>query len=50
MKYVIGRPWVDVMDRVCIEDSPLGSPGGAAKIGPLGVDTALVAGMPRAQE
>ena len=29
-------------------DEPLGSPGGAAKIGPLGADTPLVAGHPRA--
>jgi ferredoxin len=28
-------------------DSPLGSPGGAASVGSLGVDTALIAGMPR---
>jgi NAD-dependent dihydropyrimidine dehydrogenase PreA subunit len=27
-------------------DAPLGSPGGAAKVGPLGVDTPLVAGTP----
>ncbi len=27
-------------------ESPLGSPDGAAKIGPLGVDTPLVAGQP----
>lgn len=27
-------------------DTPLGSPGGAAKLGPLGVDTPLVAGLP----
>jgi NAD-dependent dihydropyrimidine dehydrogenase PreA subunit len=26
---------------------PLGSPGGAAELGPVGVDTPLVAGMPR---
>jgi NAD-dependent dihydropyrimidine dehydrogenase PreA subunit len=26
--------------------APLGSPGGAAKLGPLGVDTALVSGLP----
>jgi NAD-dependent dihydropyrimidine dehydrogenase PreA subunit len=29
---------------------PLGSPGGAAKIGPLGVDTQLVASLPSAQK
>jgi hypothetical protein len=29
-------------------DAPLGSPGGAAKLGPLGVDTPLVAGQPSA--
>jgi NAD-dependent dihydropyrimidine dehydrogenase PreA subunit len=27
-------------------DGPLGSPGGAAGVGPLGVDTPLVAGLP----
>ena len=27
-------------------DGPLGSPGGAARLGALGVDTELVAGMP----
>src|SRR6476659_3620184 len=27
-------------------DAPLGSPGGAAKLGPLGVDTPLVASLP----
>jgi ferredoxin len=27
-------------------DAPLSSPGGAVKVGPLGVDTPLVAGMP----
>jgi NAD-dependent dihydropyrimidine dehydrogenase PreA subunit len=26
--------------------TPLGSPGGAAKLGPLGVDTRLVSGLP----
>lgn len=29
---------------------PLGSPGGAAKVGPLGVDTDLVASHPKAGE
>ena len=28
------------------QDRPLGSPGGAAKIGPLGVDTPLVTNLP----
>lgn len=28
-------------------DAPLGSPGGAADIGPVGVDTPLVAALPR---
>jgi NAD-dependent dihydropyrimidine dehydrogenase PreA subunit len=27
-------------------DAPLGSPGGAEKVGPIGVDTPLVAAMP----
>jgi NAD-dependent dihydropyrimidine dehydrogenase PreA subunit len=31
-------------------DGSLGSPGGAAKIGPLGVDTELVASHPRPDE
>ena len=31
-------------------DGPLGSPGGAAKVGPLPVDAPLVAGMPLPQE
>ena len=30
--------------------APLGSPGGAAKIGALGVDTPMVAGFPPQQE
>jgi NAD-dependent dihydropyrimidine dehydrogenase PreA subunit len=30
-------------------DHPLGSPGGAANVGPLGVDTPLVAAQPAAQ-
>ena len=28
-------------------DEPLGTPGGAGKLGPLGVDTELVASLPR---
>lgn len=28
-------------------DAPLGNPGGAAELGPVGVDTPLVAAMPR---
>jgi NAD-dependent dihydropyrimidine dehydrogenase PreA subunit len=28
-------------------DAPLGSPGGATKVGPVGVDTPLVAGLAR---
>lgn len=28
-------------------DAPLGSPGGAAKLGPLGADTPLVAALPK---
>jgi NAD-dependent dihydropyrimidine dehydrogenase PreA subunit len=31
-------------------DQPLGSPGGAAKLGPLGVDTELVASHPKLGE
>ena len=60
---MIGKPCVDVMDRAFVEvcpveaffteippgrDEPLGSPGGAAKIGPLGVDTPLLSARPRA--
>jgi NAD-dependent dihydropyrimidine dehydrogenase PreA subunit len=30
-------------------DSPLGAPGGAAKLGPVGADTGLVAARPRRQ-
>lgn len=54
MAYVIGLPCVDVKDRACVEEcptlagqaAPLGSPGGAGKIGPLEADTPLVAGLP----
>ncbi|HUH69708.1 MAG TPA: hypothetical protein VLZ05_13065 [Mycobacterium sp.] len=62
MTYVIGKPCIDVTDRACVDecpvdciyeggrapgrDGPLGSPGGAAKIGPLGVDAPLVAAQP----
>lgn len=35
------RFFIDVLDG---RDDPLGAPGGAHKIGPLGVDTPLVAG------
>ncbi len=31
-------------------DAPVGSPGGAARLGPLGVDTPLVAGHPKRAE
>jgi NAD-dependent dihydropyrimidine dehydrogenase PreA subunit len=31
-------------------DGPLGSPGGASKIGPIGVDAPLVAGQPQAEQ
>jgi len=40
MTYVIGQPCVDVMDRSCID------PGGAARLGAVGADTPLVAGLP----
>ena len=33
-------------ERLDGQDTPLGSPGGAAKLGALGVDTPLVAGLP----
>lgn len=28
-------------------DQPLGSPGGAARLGPVGIDTPFVAGLPQ---
>ncbi|ABK52272.1 4Fe-4S ferredoxin, iron-sulfur binding domain protein [Acidothermus cellulolyticus 11B] len=31
-------------------DAPLGSPGGASKLGPLGVDTPLVAAVPHREK
>ncbi|MDN5854777.1 MAG: ferredoxin family protein, partial [Actinomycetia bacterium] len=31
------------------QEAPLDSPGGAAKLGPLGTDTPLVAGLPSQQ-
>ena len=31
-------------------DAPVGSPGGAASLGPIGVDTSLVAGLPPRME
>ena len=34
-------------DTLSGREGPLGSPGGAADLGPVGVDTPLVAGMPR---
>ena len=48
MTYVIGKPCVDVMDLPG-RDGPLGSPGGAAKVGPVGADAPLVAGLPPQQ-
>ena len=53
MTYVIAEPCVDVRDRACVEECPLeaidyeppGSPGGAAKLGVAGADTAFVAGL-----
>jgi hypothetical protein len=57
MTYVIAEPCIDVVDRACVEDNerffteplpatsaPLGSPGGASRLGVLGKDTALVTG------
>ncbi len=51
MTYVIAEPCVDVLDRACVEEcpveaEPLLTPGGAAKLGRLGVDTPLVAAVP----
>jgi hypothetical protein len=34
-------------DTLTARSAPLGSPGGAAKIGDLGVDTALVTSLPQ---
>ena len=48
MTYVIGKPCVDVMDLPG-RDGPLGSPGGAAKVGPVGADAPLVANLPPQQ-
>jgi hypothetical protein len=55
MTYGIAEPCVDVLDRACVQECPvdcaaLGSPGGAGKLAPLGVDTALVTAYPRNQE
>lgn len=36
------RFFVEILDG---RDSPLGAPGGAHKVGPLGVDTAMVTGL-----
>jgi NAD-dependent dihydropyrimidine dehydrogenase PreA subunit len=36
------RFFVDVLDG---RDAPLGAPGGAHKVGPLGTDTPMVAGL-----
>ncbi len=43
VEIALGRLFIDLPGR----DEPLGSPGGAAKIGPLGVDTPLVASLPK---
>ena len=42
MPYVIGEACIDVLDRPCVVECPI---GGGAK-GRLGVDTVLVAGYP----
>lgn len=49
MTYVIGKARVDLMDESTLPGcaGPLGSPGGATDLGPVGVDTTLVAAMPR---
>ena len=64
MTYVIGEPCADIMDRACADewetrvfftvrlpgrDQPMGSPGGAARLGPAGADTDLVAARPERQ-
>jgi NAD-dependent dihydropyrimidine dehydrogenase PreA subunit len=53
MTYVIAEPCIDVKDKSCIEESPvdciyegddpLGSPGGAAKVGPVARDADYIA-------
>jgi hypothetical protein len=43
MPYVIGEACIDVLDRACVEERPM---GGGTKLGRLGVDTALVTGYP----
>jgi hypothetical protein len=54
MTYVMALPYVDPKDRACGEvcpvdvpsqKAPLGSPGGAAKLGLLATDTAMVAAL-----
>ena len=42
--YVIGLPCVDVKDRACVEE--LGSPGGAARLGPTHKDHPAVEALP----
>jgi NAD-dependent dihydropyrimidine dehydrogenase PreA subunit len=50
----VPTPWADYTkdnarfftDVLPGRDEPLDSPGGAAKLGPIGVDTPLVAGLP----
>jgi hypothetical protein len=60
MTYATGKPPDDLQpylaDKVFFTQTlpgwvePLGSPGGAAKIGPLDIDRQLVASLPRAEE
>jgi hypothetical protein len=47
MPYVIGEACIDVLDRTCVEECPM---GGGAKLGLLGVDTVPVAGSPSQAE
>jgi hypothetical protein len=41
MPYVIAAPCIDDIDKSCMEGSPVGTPGGAHKTGPIGVDTSM---------
>ena len=63
MTYVTSEPRAAIMNRACgraqnarfftvllpSRDQPLGAPGGAARLGPAGADTGLVAARPERQ-
>ena len=50
MTYVLADDEAFFAEVLAGRNEPLGSLGGAAGIGPLGVDAALVAAQPRADE